>query len=92
MPIYGEKPDKENVLKILKERSAAYKECKTYEEAAKIVEKNNPDLFKRLKEKETGDGKSEEKVVEEIEKKIADKNRVEDQKNQKEIDQYLAEQ
>ncbi|MEI7562355.1 MAG: hypothetical protein WCJ39_01145 [bacterium] len=91
VPIYGEKPDKENVLRILKERSAAYKECTTYEAAKEIVKKNNPDLFKWLQEKETGK-KSEDQLIESRETKINDKNRVEDPKNQKEIDQYLAEQ
>ena len=85
IPIYGENPSQEKVLEILKQRSTAYKDCKNYEEAMKLLEKNNPDLWKWLN---TSPSTGTEQKKDE---KLNNKNYVEDPKNQAEIDKALAE-
>lgn len=91
MPIYGENPQKDSVLKILKERSKAYKDCKNYTEATEVLKKNNPRLLKWLQEKKPGNEISNDSSTNEIDEKIKNKNFVEDDKNEREVDEYLAE-
>ena len=94
VPIYGENPSEETVLRTLKERSTAYKDCKTYAEANAIVEKNNPDLFKWLQSKNI---KSNPKTIninnnkDDVDKNIHDPKWVADPKNQADVDKYLEE-
>lgn len=94
IPIYGKHPSQEDALRILKERSTAFKDCTTYEEASKLLEKNNPDLFNWLSNKNTKNDKEkwkEEKKLEEIEKKVYNQKWLDDDKNNDEIDKYLKE-
>lgn len=93
IPIYGEKPERAEVIKILKKRSPlAYEKAETREEVMKILEKNNPTLFHRLQRKEGKESyvRDTQKIPnEKIEDKIRDPKREKDKKNDKEVDKYL---
>ena len=91
MPIYGKNPDKDSVLKILKERSKAYKDCETYEKATEILKKNNPKLLKWLQTKEVGNKVSGNPTNKKTNEDTLSKEVVEDEKNQRMVDEYLAE-
>jgi len=94
IPIYGENPTPESVLKILKERSTAYKDVKNYDEAMVLLEKNNQELFHRLERKAGKNSPLPEKFKipdEEVEDKIRSKQRQITPANEAEVDKFLAE-